>query len=175
MKPHWLLNLTLIWLRMWKLIVKTVLVKRPSNSLPAFLNCPHQVIVTGYLNHCELKSTRPRCLTKLRGRSFALYAGNELSGYQPGDRGALCFQYLNSHLSAFTDKVIPELKQWQQRPLEKVYSFAWLDAIHYKTREDGRYQSKAAYTVLALNLEGKKKSLACICLKVKGIISGCQC
>ncbi len=55
--------------------------------------------------------------------------------------------------------VIPELKQWQQRPLEAVYPFVWLDAIHYKIREDGRYQSKAVYTVLALNLEGKKEIL----------------
>lgn len=62
-------------------------------------------------------------------------------------------------ISAVTDKVIPELKQWQQRPLEKVYPFVWLDAIHYKIREDGRYQSKAVYTVLALNLEGKKEVL----------------
>ncbi|EBO9655606.1 IS256 family transposase [Salmonella enterica subsp. enterica] len=62
-------------------------------------------------------------------------------------------------ISAVTDKVIPELKQWQQRPLEKVYPFVWLDAINYKIREDGRYQSKAVYTVLALNLEGKKEVL----------------
>lgn len=60
-------------------------------------------------------------------------------------------------ISAVTDKVIPELKQWQQRPLEKVYPFVWLDAIHYKIREDGRYKGKAVYTVLALNLEGKKE------------------
>jgi transposase-like protein len=38
-------------------------------------------------------------------------------------------------------------------------TFVWLDAIHYKIREDGRYQSKAVYTVLALNLEGKKEVL----------------
>ncbi|MCU6163111.1 transposase, partial [Enterobacter bugandensis] len=61
--------------------------------------------------------------------------------------------------SAVTDKVIPELKQWQQRPLKAVYPFVWLDAIHYKIRENGRYQSKAVYTVLALNLEGKKEIL----------------
>ncbi|WP_186801338.1 IS256 family transposase, partial [Escherichia coli] len=47
----------------------------------------------------------------------------------------------------------------QQRPLEKVYPFVWLDAIPYKIREDGCYQSKAVYTVLALNLEGKKEVL----------------
>lgn len=62
-------------------------------------------------------------------------------------------------ISAVTDKVIPELKQWQQRPLETLYPFVWLDAIHYKIREDGRYVSKAVYTVLALNIEGKKEVL----------------
>ncbi|EFM3921049.1 IS256 family transposase [Escherichia coli] len=69
------------------------------------------------------------------------------------------FSVSTATISAVTDKVIPELKQWQQCPLEKVYPFVWLDAIHYKTREDGRYQSKAVYTVLALNLEGKKEVL----------------
>ncbi|MEQ4672490.1 IS256 family transposase [Providencia manganoxydans] len=62
-------------------------------------------------------------------------------------------------ISAVTDKVIPELKQWQQRPLDALYPFIWLDAIHYKVKEDGRYVSKAVYTVLALNLEGKKDVL----------------
>lgn len=69
------------------------------------------------------------------------------------------FSVSSATISAVTDKVIPELKQWQQRPLEAVYPFVWLDAIHYKIREDGRYQSKAVYTVLALNLEGKKEIL----------------
>lgn len=69
------------------------------------------------------------------------------------------FSVSTATISAVTDKVIPELKLWQQRPLEKVYPFVWLDAIHYKIREDGRYQSKAVYTVLALNLEGKKEVL----------------
>lgn len=69
------------------------------------------------------------------------------------------FSISSATISAVTDKVIPELKQWQQRPLEAVYPFVWLDAIHYKIREDGRYQSRAVYTVLALNLEGKKEIL----------------
>ncbi|WP_432330419.1 IS256 family transposase [Yersinia enterocolitica] len=69
------------------------------------------------------------------------------------------FSVSSATISAVTDKVIPELKQWQQRPLEAVYPFVWLDVIHYKIRENGRYQSKAVYTVLALNLEGKKEIL----------------
>ena len=65
----------------------------------------------------------------------------------------------NAMISSITDKLIPELKEWQQRPLESHYPFVWLDAIHYKVKEDGRYDSKAVYTVLGLNLEGKKEIL----------------
>jgi putative transposase len=50
-------------------------------------------------------------------------------------------------LSAITDKIIAEVKEWQQRPLDSHYPFVWMDAIHYKLRENGRYVSKAAYTV----------------------------
>jgi len=62
-------------------------------------------------------------------------------------------------ISTVTDKIIDEVKQWQQRPLESHYPFVWLDAIHYKIRQNGRYENKAVYTVLALNLEGKKDIL----------------
>jgi transposase-like protein len=62
-------------------------------------------------------------------------------------------------LSAITDKIIAEVKEWQQRPLESLYPFVWLDAIHYKVKDNGRYKSKAVYTVLAVNLEGKKEIL----------------
>lgn len=67
--------------------------------------------------------------------------------------------FSHATISAVTDKLIPELKQWQQRPLETIYPFVWLDAIHYKIKQDGRYENKAVYTVLGLNLEGKKDIL----------------
>jgi len=62
-------------------------------------------------------------------------------------------------LSTITDKIIAEVRDWQQRPLESLYPFVWLDAIHYKVKDNGRYKSKAVYTVLAVNLEGKKEIL----------------
>jgi putative transposase len=65
----------------------------------------------------------------------------------------------NATISAVTDKLIPELKEWQQRPLESHYPFLWLDAIHYKVKSNGRYEHKAVYTVLGLNLSGKKEIL----------------
>lgn len=62
-------------------------------------------------------------------------------------------------INAVTDQLIPQLKEWQQRPLDSHYPIVWMDAIHYKIREDGRYVGKAIYTLLALNLEGKKEIL----------------
>ena len=62
-------------------------------------------------------------------------------------------------ISAITDKVLDELKAWQERPLDDVYPFVWMDAIHYKVRQDGHYRTRAVYTVLALNMEGKKEVL----------------
>ena len=62
-------------------------------------------------------------------------------------------------ISAITDQLIPELKEWQERPLESHYPIIWMDAIHYKIKEDGRYVNKAIYTLLGLTIEGKKEIL----------------
>ncbi len=62
-------------------------------------------------------------------------------------------------LNSVTDQLLPLLKDWQNRPLESHYAIAWMDAIHYKIKENGRYVSKAVYTLLALNLEGQKEIL----------------
>ena len=62
-------------------------------------------------------------------------------------------------LSAITDSVIGEVKAWQNRPLESVYPFVWLDAIHYKVKEDGAIKTKAVYCLLGVNREGIKDLL----------------
>lgn len=62
-------------------------------------------------------------------------------------------------LSAITDKILPVVEQWRSRPLEPVYAFVWLDAVHFKVRQDGKVVSKAAYNVLAVDLQGRKELL----------------
>lgn len=64
-----------------------------------------------------------------------------------------------SSLTAITDKVVPLVKEWQNRPLESIYPVVWLDAIHYKVREDGRIITKAVYCILGVSLAGKKELL----------------
>jgi transposase-like protein len=68
-------------------------------------------------------------------------------------------QVSTATISTITDKIIDAVKQWQQRPLDSHYPFIWLDAIHYKIRDNGRYLTKAIYTILALDIEGKKDVL----------------
>lgn len=62
-------------------------------------------------------------------------------------------------VSTVTDKVINLAAQWQARPLETVYAIVFLDAIHYKVRQDGRVISKAAYTCLGIDTTGHKDIL----------------
>lgn len=62
-------------------------------------------------------------------------------------------------LSQITDKIIPEIKQWQNRPLESIYAIVFLDAMHYKVREEGKISSKAIYTIIGINLDGRKDLL----------------
>ncbi|MEE4246132.1 MAG: IS256 family transposase [Kangiellaceae bacterium] len=62
-------------------------------------------------------------------------------------------------ITGVTDQLLPELKAWQERQLDSVYPFVWLDAIHYKVKDSGRFVSKAVYTVLGVSIEGKKELL----------------
>ena len=60
-------------------------------------------------------------------------------------------------LSGITDRVIPQVKEWQNRPLDDVYPVVWLDAMHYKVRDGGKVVSRAVYNILAINKLGKKE------------------
>ncbi len=68
-------------------------------------------------------------------------------------------EFSKATISAVTDKIIPMLHDWRQRPLQPVYPFIWLDAIHYKVKEEGHYVTKAVYTVLGIGIDGKKEVL----------------
>lgn len=74
----------------------------------------------------------------------------------------------NGTLSAVTDKIIQTVKDWQARPLENVYPIVWLDAIHYKIKENGKVRSKAVYTILGVNIEGRKEVLGLYISETEG-------
>ncbi len=63
-------------------------------------------------------------------------------------------------VSKITDRIIPDIKEWQSRPLNPMYPFVFMDAIHYKIKEDGRIINRAAYIVLGVTLDGTKDILS---------------
>ena len=65
----------------------------------------------------------------------------------------------SSLISNITDRIIPEIKEWQNRPLEKIYPIIYLDGIHYNVRQDGSIVNKAVHIVLGVNIDGKKDVL----------------
>jgi len=62
-------------------------------------------------------------------------------------------------VSNITNRILPLVSEWQNRPLENSYSFVFMDAIHYKVREDKQIIVKAAYVVIGVNLDGEKEVL----------------
>lgn len=65
----------------------------------------------------------------------------------------------HSVLGEITDRIIPEVKAWQNRPLEPVYCIVWLDAMHYKVRSEGHVETKALYNILGITPDGRKEVL----------------
>lgn len=65
----------------------------------------------------------------------------------------------DSRVSKITDKILPLIKEWQERPLQIVYAMVILDAIHYNVRDNGIVTKKAAYVEIGTDLEGGKEVL----------------
>ncbi len=62
-------------------------------------------------------------------------------------------------VTKISEKIMPEVTAWQNRPLEALYPFIFMDAIHCKVREDHRYMTRAAYVVPGVTMDGRKDVL----------------
>ena len=65
----------------------------------------------------------------------------------------------DSTISRITDKILPIVKEWQERPLEDIYAVVFMDAIHYHVRNEGRIVKRAVYIVIGIDMEGCKDVL----------------
>lgn len=69
------------------------------------------------------------------------------------------FETSEGFISDVTDKILPQIEDWQNRPLEEAYPILYIDAIHYSVRDNGVIRKLAAYIILGINAEGKKEAL----------------
>jgi transposase-like protein len=70
------------------------------------------------------------------------------------------FDVSEGFISDVTDKILPQIEEWQNRPLDDVYPVIYIDAIHYSVRDNGVIAKKAAYVILGLTMEGRKEVLS---------------
>lgn len=71
-------------------------------------------------------------------------------------------------LSEITDRVLPEVKAWQNRPLAPLYAIVWLDAMFFKVRHEGKVKSRALYNILGINKDGRKELLGMYISETEG-------
>ena len=69
------------------------------------------------------------------------------------------FEASEGFISDVTDKILPQIEDWQNRPLSEVYPVVFIDAIHYSVRDNGIIRKLAAYVILGINPEGRKEVL----------------
>ncbi len=130
--------------------------------------------VTGHLGDMTISVPRDRhgefepVVVPKHSRDVSAIEGQILSMYAKG----MSTRDIQSHLheiygidasptliSQITDRVHPLIQEWQNRPLQQTYAFLFMDAIHYKVRQDGQVVSKAAYVVIGVDLDGHKDVL----------------
>ena len=70
------------------------------------------------------------------------------------------FETSEGFMSDVTDKLLPQIEDWQNRPLDEIYPIIYIDAIHYSVRDNGVIRKLAAYVILGINTEGKKEVLS---------------
>ena len=97
---------------------------------------------------------------QLEHKVLSLYGmGNSYSDISQHLAEMYGYSLSDSELTAITDKVIPAMREWQNRPLESLYVLVWLDGIYYKVRHEGRVVTRVLYSVIGLTLSGRKQVL----------------
>lgn len=109
----------------------------------------------------QLVPNRHLVLTpQLEQKVLSLYGmGNSYSDISQHLAEMYGYSLSDSELTAITDKVIPAMREWQNRPLESLYVLVWLDGIYYKVRHEGKVVTRVLYSVIGLTLSGKKQVL----------------
>ena len=74
---------------------------------------------------------------------------NDIYGFEPSE----------GFISDVTDKILPQIEDWQNRPLDEVYPIVYIDAIHYSVRDEGVIRKLAAYVILGISTSGMKEVL----------------
>ncbi len=107
-----------------------------------------------------LKKNQTSISQDIEEKILSMYAKGMTTGdIEAHIRDIYGIEVSDSTISRVTDKILPIVKEWQQRPLESVYAVVFLDAIHYHVRSEGQIVKKAVYIAIGVDLDGRKDVL----------------
>lgn len=109
----------------------------------------------------KIVQKRQKDISSIEGKIIAMYAKG-LTTRQISDQmdDIYGFEVSEGMVSDVTDKIIPQIEAWQQRPLSSVYPIVFIDAVHFSVRDNNVIRKLAAYVILGINEEGRKEVLS---------------
>ena len=107
-----------------------------------------------------LKKNQTSISQDIEEKILSMYAkGMTTSDIETHIRDIYGVEVSDSTISRITDKILPIVREWQQRPQESTYAVVFMDAIHYHVRSEGQIVKKAVYIAIGIDLEGRKDVL----------------
>jgi transposase-like protein len=103
----------------------------------------------------QVLKKRPKDISDIDQKIISMYAKG-MNTRQISDTLEDIYGFAASEgfISDVTDKIMPQIEDWQNRPLSEVYTVLYIDAIHYSVRDNGIIRKLAAYVVLGINNDG---------------------
>lgn len=107
-----------------------------------------------------LKKNQTSISQDIEEKILSMYAkGMSTSDIETHIRDIYGVEVSDTTVSRITDKILPIAKEWQQRPLESIYTVVFMDAIHYHVRSEGQIVKKAVHIAIGIDLDGRKDVL----------------
>jgi putative transposase len=108
----------------------------------------------------QLVKKRKKDISGLDEKIISMYAkGMTTRDIQSHIKDLYNYEISPDTVSAITDKIIDRAREWQSRPLEPIYAVVYMDAVFMKMRTEGHVRNVAVYTIIGINLDGKKECL----------------
>ena len=109
----------------------------------------------------QIVSKRRKDISGIEDKIISMYAkGMTATQISEMAEDIYGFEISEGMVSDITDKLLPQIEEWQNRPLSGVYPVVFIDAIHFSVRDDGIIRKLAAYVVLGINEDGYKEVMA---------------
>lgn len=114
----------------------------------------------GEFNPQIIQKNQTKTTNELEEKIISMYAkGMTTSDIETHLNDIYGIEVSDTLISKVTDKILPIVKEWQNRPLENVYAVVFMDAIHYHVRKEGMIVKKAVYIAIGIDMEGHKDVL----------------